>query len=151
MKYNSIKREITKDHIGQYALFPRNRRDFDQFEKIRKNEVTLTETKHYRTKAAVQLFDKYHAICTLIAENCEGFYDHDDADEYLRWKAGMVDHSESKKINGQLVTILKLKSISWARMGPDTFEKFFNKCMPHICEMLGCTEEDVINNTIFQA
>lgn len=148
MRISAIKKQITKEDVGKFAILPFSRIDHDEMSKLKSGKPLYVETKYFRTPIMVKLFNKYHAVCALIAEHTED-KTHDDIDDYLRLKTGLVDYMDVKNINGESIIRVKTKSIAWHKMTPDEFEIYWNKCVPIICKMLDCTEKELEDNLIF--
>ena len=142
MKYSSIRKIITQDDIGKTALFAYGKLDLEEFEKIKLNRVCISETKNSRN---AKLFKKYWSLMKLVADNIDSFQDHESVSDYLKMKIGHVDFKTV--VDG--VVKIKVKSIAWDRMNQDEFEKFWEKIIPVVTELLGVSEQEINDNLIF--
>ena len=142
MKYSSIRKIITQDDIGKTALFAYGKLDLEEFEKIKLNRVCISETKNSRN---AKLFRKFWSLCRLVADNIDSFEDQEAVSDYLKMKIGHVDFKTV--VNG--VVKIKVKSIAWHKMDQDEFERFWEKIIPIVTELLECTEQEINDNLIF--
>jgi hypothetical protein len=147
MRLTTIKREITKNDVGQRAMFPYSRTDLDDFVKVKNNQVSVIKISAGRN---IKLFNKYWGICKLILDNTDKFKTQEDVSDYMKIKTGLVDYREFINIEGQQVMRIKVKSIAWEKMPAEEFENnYWQKFVGIACELLECTEEDINNNLVW--
>lgn len=148
MKLITVKRTITKNDIGKIASFPFGRLDIDEYEKLKFGKC-FTSISNFRSNAAIKLFDKWWGVCALIAMNHQDYKTREDVSDFLLIKIGEVDYIETKINDGNITIKVKPKSIAWDRMDVNKFEEVFAKAESIMCELLGCSEEELFNNDIF--
>jgi len=83
----------------------------------------------------------YWVCCGKVADNT-GFRSDKDVDEYIKLKLGHVETRYDK--NGK--PFYRTKSISFQRMKQKPFDKYMSAAMPIMADMLGVTEEELINS-----
>ena len=149
MKLVTVKRKITKDDIGKIAVFPYGRIDIDEFDKLKFGKC-YTEIANFRTPAMVDLFEKWWSACALIADHHPEYKTREDVSDYILIKIGAVDYTMTTIKEGETLVKVKVKSISWARMNSNDFEEIYKKAEPVMCELLGCTPEELFDNTVFE-
>jgi hypothetical protein len=125
-----------------YMLKPAFNSDIESFNKLRENTVYLANLKLPRN---ILTFKKYWALCRMIADRSDKMHFREDADKFLKFKAGHVDYIYT----GEKELLLTVKSIAFENMTGEEWDVFYNSVLPHICEELECTEHDIEENIIF--
>jgi hypothetical protein len=117
--------------------------DMDAFNKLKNNTEYMVDIKLPRN---LLTFKKYWALCKIVAAGSNKMQTPEDADKFLKFKAGHVDYVYTGK--GEIV--LSVKSIAFENMTGEEWDIYYNSIVPHICEELGCTESEIAENIIFE-
>jgi len=131
---NFFKKIITSEDIGKVALFPCDRKYELIILKLDEGEVISADIHQTRNYQQLKMF---WAICRAVADNFreEKFRDLDTARkvaEYVKLKLGYVDY----RIVIADRTHIRTKSISYAKMTQEQFQKFLNDAI-QVLETIG--------------
>ena len=143
MKLNMIKRLIQDgtNATFQYELKPYSPNDIAQYNKLKCNVVYRCDIRQPRN---LKHHSKYFALCRLLMDNSEYFTNEEQASYYLKLKTG---HIEEIIVGPE--TIIRAKSINFETLDQTAFEDYYNSCLPIVCNILGCSEQDIAENIVF--
>lgn len=138
LKLYLMKKRVSKDDVGQSALFPVYKSDIANLAKISIGEIARYTVKKDRN---YMFLKKYWALCTITAENCDNpALDHKEkVDEYCKIKAGYVDY----RIVIDGVVNIKTKSISFAKSDEYQFADYYDRAVQIMAELLGVTVDEL--------
>lgn len=139
MRLNVIKKQIRHTDIGNYCLFTVYNSDKENLKYLASGEIHACELKRERN---LKQHNMYFALCALVADNTDNFNSKDEVDYYIRIKCGLVDF----QIICEDKTIVKPKSLQFAKMSQEKFEYFFDKALQVMCNILGTTEKELLTN-----
>ena len=111
--------------------------DYEKAKKIKVGEEYQCEIKRPRN---YKFLKKFFALLELVYQNQEITDDKEDLRAVLTMKSGFYKTIETD--NG---TVYLPKSISFAKMTEEDFDKFYNKFLNVSCQLLGVEKEDIIN------
>ena len=138
MKLNILKRKISHNDIGTTALFVAYNSDIEKMKRLSQGQVVSCEVKRERN---LKHHNLYFALCRLVSDNSD-FISEDQVDYYVRIKSGLVDF----QIVCDEKTIVKPKSLQFAKMNQSEFEKFFDRVIPLFEKITGLTKKELLNN-----
>lgn len=119
--------------------------DHDKWNKLYEGEIYEAKITKVRSKSDIKLFKKYWALCKLICDNSEKFYDPEDVSDQLKLKCRLIKVIEQKDNH----VYFKPKSIAWEKLPPEQFQMYWERFVKIACELLNCSEYDIDENLIF--
>jgi hypothetical protein len=123
------------------SLFAVHNSDYEKIKKIKDGSEVVAEIKVPRN---YQFHKKFFALLNIGFENTKSWISEFDYYRmYILMKSGY--YVEIKTPNGSFFTA---KSISFANMDNDEFEKLFKTVLQTILIDTGATEEDILDNLL---
>lgn len=129
----------------QGQFIPMYTSDHDKWDKIPEGKPHSAAITKVRDKSDIRLFKKYWALCRLICDNSNEFFDQEDVSDQLKLKCRLIKVIETKDNH----TYFKPKSIAWENMPPEQFQMYWERFIKIACELLQCTEYEINENLIF--
>ena len=126
-------------------LVPLYNSDHEEWSKVKENQPYEAKITKVRNKSDIKLFKKYWALCKLICDNSEEFYDPEDVSDQLKLKCRLIKVIEQEDNH----VYFKPKSIAWEKLPPEQFQMYWERFVKIACELLNCSEYDIDENLVF--
>ena len=113
--------------------------DYEYLKKFKAGEEYFFEVKRERN---IKFHRKFFALIKLVFENQDHYTNMDDLRKDLLVCSGYK--TERYSIYGEI--IVEAKSISFAKMTQDEFDKMYSYVVKEICKHFNFGEQDIIDN-----